>query len=390
MISVTEALEAVLALGAPVDVEEVPLAEADGRVLGCDVFASRDQPPFAASAMDGYAIASVDTQASAQFRVIGEAPAGHRFNGSVGAGETVRIFTGAPLPDGSERVIIQEDVTRNGDMITLNGNLDEGLHIRPSGADFRKGDPLRAPRRLTPADIALLASMNIARVPVRRRPVVAIIATGDELVSPGETPRDDQIIASNSLGLAAMVRRAGADARVLPIAKDTPASLSTALSLAHGADLLVTIGGASVGDHDIVAKVAESQGLERQFYKVAMRPGKPLMAGKIGKMAMIGLPGNPVSSMVCGEIFILPLLNRFLGLAAGPRPRATRYLIDAIEANGPREHYMRARVEGDNVQVFKRQDSALLTVLAEANALVVRPPNDPARCKGDVVEAILL
>ncbi|WP_394199699.1 molybdopterin molybdotransferase MoeA [Litoreibacter albidus] len=390
MITVAEALAAVLELGAPLEQEFVPLGEADGRVLASDVAATRNQPPFSASAMDGYAVASTDVSEGDRFKVIGEAAAGHRFTGAVSVGETVRIFTGAPLPEGATRVIIQEDVLRQGSTITLRGNLDEGLHIRPAGGDFAVGDIIAAPRRLGPSDVALLASMNIAQVPVRRQPVVAIVATGDELVQAGEVPRDDQIIASNSLGLAAMFRRAGAISRVLPIAKDTPTSLKMALSLAEGADLLVTIGGASVGDHDIVADVAETLGLERQFYKVAMRPGKPLMAGRIGKMAMIGLPGNPVSSMVCGEIFVRALLDRFLGLPASARRRTSMPLSKPLPANAGREHYMRAVGANGAVAAFDRQDSALLTVLSQANALIVRPPNDPARNVGDMVEVITL
>lgn len=390
MISVSEALSAVLKLGAPLDIETVPLAEADGRVLAQDVFATRNQPPFAASAMDGYAISTIDVVAGERFTVIGEAAAGHRIDGAVGAGQAVRIFTGAPMPDGAERVIIQEDVTRDGDMMTLNANLDRGHHVRPAGGDFKVGDVITAPRRLCPSDVALLASMNVAEVPVRRRPIVAIIATGDELVSPGETPRDDQIIASNSLGLAAMFRSNGALTRLLPIAKDTPSSLEMALSLAKGADLLVTIGGASVGDHDIVAEVAGNLGLERQFYKVAMRPGKPLMAGRIAGMAMIGLPGNPVSSMVCGELYIRPLLDCFLGLPAGPRRRIALPLAAPLGANSQREHYMRAIIEDGTVRALERQDSSLLTVLAQANALIVRPPNDPSRAVGDTAEVIAL
>lgn len=390
MISVAEALEAVLALGAPLDIETVPLIEADGRVLAQDVAATRNQPPFSASAMDGYAISTEIAAEGDRFTVIGESAAGHRFDGMVNAGQALRIFTGAPLPEGAKRIIIQEDTTRDGDVITLSGPVDKGFHIRPAGGDFNVGDTISAPRRLRPSDVALLASMNIAQVPVHRRPVVAIIATGDELVVAGEAPRGDQIIASNSLGLAAMFRRAGAVARLLPIAKDTPSSLKMAIKLAQGADVLVTIGGASVGDHDIVAQVAQSQGLERQFYKVAMRPGKPLMAGRIGGMAMIGLPGNPVSSMICGEIFILPLLDKFLGLPAVARPRVQRALAEPLSANGPREHFMRAVLNDGAVQAFTRQDSSLLTVLSLANALIARPPNDPARQTDDLVDVIEL
>ncbi|MBS1301662.1 gephyrin-like molybdotransferase Glp [Loktanella sp. SALINAS62] len=390
MISVNDALSALFALVEPLDVEEVPLDEAAGRVLARDVVAKRTQPPFAASAMDGYAVASGQAAPGATFRVIGESAAGHRFAGMVAKGDAVRIFTGAPLPDGTDRVIIQEDVDRDGDSITLRHDLDAGCHVRPAGGDFAAGDPLTAPRRLGPNDIALLAAMNIARVPVTRRPIVAIIATGDELVQPGETPGLDQIIASNNHGLAALLRAHGAEPRLLPIARDTHASLALAFDLARGADLIVTIGGASVGDHDLVAAAAGARGMDRAFYKVAMRPGKPLMAGRVDGAAMIGLPGNPVSAMVCGHVFLLPVIARMTGLPAAPAPRRSVRLSHPMPANGPREHYMRARVDGEQVTVFDRQDSSLLTVLAQANALAIRPADDPARATGDQIEILPL
>ena len=388
MISVDEALSALFALVTPLGAEDVPLGQAHGRVLARTVTARRTQPPFAASAMDGYAVAGRDVRPGARFTVIGESAAGHRFDGTVDAGQAVRIFTGAPLPDGTDRVVIQEDVDRAGDTITLHDDLDAGPYVRPAGADFVAGAPMTAPRLLGPNDIALLAAMNIAVVPVTRRPVVAIIATGDELVQPGEDPGPDQIIASNSHGLAALLAQHGATPRLLPIARDTHDSLALAFRLARGADLIVTIGGASVGDHDLVAAAAEGQGMDRAFYKVAMRPGKPLMAGRIGPAAMIGLPGNPVSAMVCGHVFLLPVLRAMLGLGQSPAPRRRAILTDALPANGPRAHYMRARLEGDGVTVFDRQDSALLSVLAQANALVVRPPDDGPRRPGDPVEVI--
>jgi len=228
-------------------------------------------------------------RATPRFTVIGEAGAGHAFAGTIGPGQAIRIFTGAPVPEGATRVVIQEDVVAEGRSITIRPNADKGTHIRPTGQDFRQGDTL-SPRRLRPNDVALLASMNIPDVTVTRRPVVAIIPTGDELVMPGETPRADQIIASNSYALAALVEAEGAEARLLPIARDTEAELFTVLSLAEGADLVVTIGGASVGDHDLVGRVAESMGMERAFYKIAMRPGKPLMAGRLRGIPMLGLP----------------------------------------------------------------------------------------------------
>ena len=386
MITVDEALEALFALVTPLPGEEVPLAGAVGRVLASDVAARRDQPPFAASAMDGYALREDEVRHGARFDVIGEAAAGHGFDGSVGPGQAVRIFTGAPLPEGASRVIIQEDVTRSGDQITLNDDLDPKPHIRPRGCDFRIGEVMGAPRVLRPADIALLASMNRATVPVTRRPVVALISTGDELVMPGETPGPDQIIASNTFGLKALLEGLGARARILPIARDTIPSLETAFGLAAGADLVVTIGGASVGDHDLVGQVAGRMGMDRAFYKVAMRPGKPLMAGRMGGAAMVGLPGNPVSAMVCGQVFLAPMIRAMLGLGAHRTPRLRARLAAPLPQNGPREHYMRARLTPGGLVAEARQDSSLLSVLAEADALLVRPVHDPARAVGDMVE----
>lgn len=387
MITVDEALTAVVDLVEPLGSETVPLSEAAGRVLAAPVEAKRNQPPFPASAMDGYALSGAAP--GAQFAVIGESAAGHGFSGSVGPGEAVRIFTGAPVPEGADRVVIQEDVTRNGDTITLNADLDPKAYIRPAGGDFKIGAEV-TPRRLGPTEVALLAAMNIAEVPVVRRPSVAILATGDELVMPGEAPGPDQIIASNSFGLAALIRDAGCAQRMLPIARDNAPSLETAFGLAEGADLLVTIGGASVGDHDLVASVAEGLGMNRAFYKVAMRPGKPLMAGRLGHGAMIGLPGNPVSAMVCGTVFVLPMLRKMLGLGAAPAARRTAPLSAPLAANGPREHYMRAVLDADGIAPLDRQDSSLLSVLATANALLVRPVHAPALSAGALVDYVPL
>lgn len=382
MISVSEALDALFALTDVMPAEPVPLLEAAHRVLARDAVSLRDQPPFAASAMDGYAVQDNGLSPGDRFTVIGESAAGHRFDGRAGPAEAVRIFTGAPVPDGTNHVIIQEDVTRDGAHITLNEPQDSGTNIRPAGTDFRTGSRLAAPRLLSAEDVALLASMNVAQVPVIRRPVVALISTGDELVMPGETPGPDQIIASNTFGLHALLRRTGAVPRLLPIAKDTRASLELSLDLARDADLIITIGGASVGDHDLVADVTQGQGMERAFYKVAMRPGKPLMAGRLGRAMMIGLPGNPVSAMVCGHIFVAPVIHAMLGLGHQPAARRTAPLAADIPANGPREHYMRAQLENGKITPFERQDSSLLTVLSQANALLVRPPHDPARPAG--------
>ncbi len=390
MISVDEALDAVLNLVAPLKSEDVPLRAVNGRVLSRPVTAQRNQPPFAASSMDGYALRRAEVEPDAMFKVVGEAAAGHGYAGTLRAGQAVRIFTGAPVPDGADFVVIQEDVTRRGDLITLGHRIDKKDNIRPAGGDFRLGDKLTAPRRLRPADVALLAAMNVASVPVTRKPIIAILATGDELVQPGEDPGPDQIIASNSYGLAAMLEDAGAEVRMLPIARDTVASLKQAFALAHGADLIVTIGGASVGDHDLIAPVAAELGMEQAFYKVAMRPGKPLMAGKIAGVAMIGLPGNPVSAMVCGAIFVLPMLRRMLGLSNVHAPLHSAPLGREIGANGPRAHYMRANLRDGALYPDDQQDSSLLSVLAQADALMIRPPQDPARNAGEIQQYILI
>ena len=388
MISVQDALAHVLALATRTQTEVLPIREAGWRVLARSVVATRAQPPFATSVMDGYAISDETVVAGDTFSVIGEAAAGHGFPGVLGTGQAVRIFTGAPVPEGARRVVIQEDVWRQGDNISINENFDNSIYIRKIGADFHVGDELPSPRRLSSADITLIAAMNVPTVEIYKKPVVALIATGDELVMPGETPKEDQIIASNALGLALLVEQAGGIARVLPIARDTEGALHQAFDLARGADLIVTIGGASVGDHDLVGKVAQDRGLERAFYKVAMRPGKPLMAGRIEGAALLGLPGNPVSSMVCGKIFMQPLIRAMAGDVATTNARRSATLSNDIPANGPREHYMRALRDGSSVSVAERQDSGLLSVLSTANALVVRPPLDPARKAGEAVEVI--
>ncbi|NNK15808.1 MAG: molybdopterin molybdotransferase MoeA [Sulfitobacter sp.] len=385
MISVEEALSALFALVEPLEIEEVTLRQAAGRILARDVTATRSQPPFAASSMDGYALRRAEVEPDAMFKVVGESAAGHRYDGSLRAGQAVRIFTGAPIPDGADFVVIQEDTTRRGDLITLGHNIGDKDNIRPASTDFEAGQAVQAPLRLRPADIALLAAMNISTVPVTRKPVVALLATGDELVQPGETPGPDQIVASNSFGLAAMLDALGAETRMLPIARDNSASLKQALTLAQGADLILTIGGASVGDYDLVAPVAAEMGMEQSFYKVAMRPGKPLMAGRMNGIAMIGLPGNPVSAMVCGTIFVAPVLRKMLGLGTDMPPLLTAPLGVDLPPNGPRTHYMRARLRNGEIHPDARQDSSLLSVLATADALMVRPIADPARAAGETV-----
>lgn len=388
MISVEDALARCLALAAPLATESVPLRQAAGRFMAGPAVARLTQPPFAASAMDGYALGSA-AGIGARFAVIGEAGAGHAFAGQLAPDQATRIFTGAPLPEGAVTIAIQEDVTATGDQIILSAAAKPGDNIRPKGQDFLQGQTL-APRVLRPNDLALLAAMNIPSVTVTRRPVVALIATGDELVMPGEVPAPDQIIASNTFALAAMIEAAGGEARMLPIARDTEADLRTVFSLAEGADLIVTIGGASVGDHDLVGKVAADLGLERAFWKIAMRPGKPLMAGRIQGVPMLGLPGNPVSAIVCGHLFLLPMLRAMLGHNDCAPPVLQAQLGADQPANGPRTHYMRARLAGGVITPFDRQDSALLSILTEANALLIRPVDDPRRQAGDRVDYIAI
>ncbi|MFQ5621915.1 MAG: gephyrin-like molybdotransferase Glp [Paracoccaceae bacterium] len=392
MITVSEAHERVAALLQPVATEEIALHEAGGRVLAQDVTARRSQPPFASSAMDGYAVRRSDIRDGAVLKVVGESAAGDRFSENFGAGECVRIFTGAPVPADADAVVIQEDTVRSGDLVTLHADANTRRHIREAGSDFGVGDRIEAPRLLQAADLALLAAMNVPRLRVYRRPVVALVATGDELVMPGDDPGPDQIVSSNSFGLKAMLEREGAECRILPIARDTAESLNAVLDLCADADLMVTVGGASVGDRDIVRDVLESRGLEVAFHRIALRPGKPVLAGKLGDKPLIGLPGNPVSAMICARLFAVPALAALQGLPMQPPVRESAKLATPLPPNASREHYMRARVVpvdgGWTISTFEVQDSALLSVLSQANALLVRPPLDEARQPGEAVQFI--
>lgn len=390
MISVEDALARLIALADPLGTETIALAEAAGRVLRAPVRAARDQPPFASAAMDGYALVD-PVHPGTVLRVTGQAAAGSGFGGRLGPGEAVRIFTGAPVPEDASRVVMQEHVTRDGDDITLSQPPEAKTHIRAKGIDFRQGDQISAPRRLRPADLALLAAMNCDRVTVSKRPDVAIIPTGDELVMPGETPRPDQIIASNAFAIKALAEAEGASARLLPIARDTPTALNAVLSLAQDADLIITIGGASVGDHDHVAAATEAMGLTPAFAGVALRPGKPVMAGRLGASLFLALPGNPVSSIVCAHLFMHPALRAMQGLGGYPLPSASAMLAADLAPNGPRAHYMRATLGPENtILAFADQDSSRLGILCAANSLLIRPPRDPARVKGEHVRYIAL
>lgn len=375
--------------------EDVPLAQADGRVLGEMVDALRDQPPFAASAMDGWALRTEDAKAAGvRLRIIGESAAGRAFQGTVHAGEAVRIFTGAPLPHGADTVVIQEEAARDGDTVVLSVAAGPHANVRPAGVDFHLGDQLLAPGvRLDPWRIALAAAAGRAHLSVRRRPRVAVLSTGEEIVPVGATPGEDQIYDSGSPALSALVRLWGGEARPLKPAGDNIEALVEALRDIDG-DLIVTIGGASVGDHDLVKPALARLGLELEVETIKMRPGKPTWFGRLSDgRRVLGLPGNPASALACAELFLHPLLRAMQGIAPEPRMLAAR-LTTGLPANGFREHWMRARLAFDagtlTVEPMRDQDSSLVKVFAEADALLRRPADAPPAAAGDLVEALPL
>lgn len=391
-----EAIARVVSDIKPLGIENVPLVRAAGRILATDLAANLNQPPFAASSMDGYAVRSVDVaHVPAILTQIGEAPAGTAFGGTVGQNETVRIFTGGPLPVGADCVVIQEDTTRTGDQITILERAKSGNAVRPLGLDFKAGDiMLKRGSTFGPLQIALAAAMNHASVPVYLKPKVAVIATGDELVYAGQTPSPSQIISSNGPGLVTSIEAFGAEAIDLGIARDTPASLDAALEKAKDADLLVTIGGASVGDHDLVQEALIKHGVEIDFWRIAMRPGKPLMFGRRGAMRVLGLPGNPVSALVCTQIFAKPIIDAFLGRDPAQTPFMVTLGCD-LSANDQRQEFMRATLSGADKGIpvatpFRKQDSSLLSRLARAECLVIRLPHAPAARAGDTAFALPL
>jgi molybdopterin molybdotransferase len=396
-LSVDEALARILDAVAPTQPELVAIEAAHRRTLAEPLAALLTQPPFDASAMDGYAVRAADVaKLPATLAVIGEAGAGHPFAGNVAAGQAVRIFTGAPLPAGADAIVIQENTARDGANVTVReGRIDTG-HVRPRGFDFREGETLlSAGRRLGPREVALAAAMGHGMLPVRRRPRVAILSTGDELVPPGQRPGPGQIVSSNQLGVAALAEAAGAEATLLGIARDTRESLDDYFAKAEDADVIVTIGGASVGDHDLVGPVLEARGMALSFWKIAMRPGKPLMFGRLGQARVLGLPGNPVSSLVCTRVFLVPLIRALLGMAANDAHAMQARAGVALEANGPRQHYMRATSApgSDSLAVVtpvRSQDSSLLAPLAQADCLLVRPPQAPAVAAGGLVPILPL
>ena len=389
LIPVAQALARVLAAAKPLEAEEVALTHAFGRTLAASLVAGRTQPPFANSAMDGYALRAAD--AGARLRVVGESAAGRALAGAIGQGEAARIFTGAPLPEGADSVALQEDAQRDGEFVALNAPVGLGDNIRGVGLDFRAGETLLAAgRRLSPRDVALIAAANQPTARVARQPRVAILATGDELRAPGEALGPAQIVASNNLFVVGLARAQGAEAIDLGIAPDRPEALAERIAAARAAraDVLVTLGGASVGDYDLVQQALTDAGMELGFWRIAMRPGKPLMFGRIGAMLALGLPGNPTSSAVCGLLFLAPLLRALAGdpQAGADHSEAATLAVD-LPANGIREDYMRANLTraagGWSATPARNQDSSLVRTLADAQGLIVRPPHAPPARAGE-------
>ncbi len=397
---VADALALVLASAPePLEMESALLARAAGRTLAQDLAARRTQPPFAASAMDGYAARAEDiANVPATLKLIGVCAAGHGFSGAVGRGEAVRIFTGAPVPEGADVVVIQEDTEVSGEAVLVRQSDLAGRNVRKAGLDFVEGELLlKKGRRLGPCELALAAAMNHGELPVIRKPRVALLATGDELVRPGQTPDKDQIVASNTYAVWAYAEAAGAEIIDLGIAADTFDALEAAIRAAREAkaDVLVTLGGASVGDHDLVQTALMREGMQLGFWKIAMRPGKPLMHGKLGDMRILGLPGNPVSAIVCAVLFLVPLIRALQGDAnAGRDPSEPARLGCDLKANDSRRDYLRASLApGDGLPVatpFGRQDSSMLRVLAQSECLVVRDANAPAARTGDPCRIVRL
>ena len=399
LMPVAEALARVLADAEPLAAEAVPLAKAHGRVLAADVAALRTQPPADVSAMDGYAVRSIDVaKTPAKLKLVGEVAAGHPFRGTVGAGEAARIFTGGVLPPGTDTIVIQENTVREGDAVVITVASGKGKHVRVEGLDFKRGVVLLTKgRRLSDRDLALAAAMNHPTVPVHRCPKVALLATGDELVMPGGTPGFGQIVYSNGYATMALARREGCEVVDLGIVPDRLAETAAGVRRARevGADILVTSGGASVGDYDLVREALAAEGLALSFWKVALRPGRPMMHGRLGPMHVLGLPGNPVSAYVCAVLFLVPLIRQLAGRSdVAPAPDTARLGRD-LPANDERADYLRAVLTtgSDGIAVATPapvQDSSMLMPLARADCLLVREPFAPAAKAGDRCSIIRL
>ena len=385
LLSVAEALERVLADAVPLPAEEVPLEDADGRVLAYDLKARRTQPPADVSAMDGYAVRAGDVaQAPVRLKVIGEVPAGRPFTVKVGPGEAARIFTGGFVPEGADVVVVQELTKRDGDWVEVQKPSVAGRNVRRQGLDFNKGDKLFGKgHRLTARDLALVAGMNHPLVPVYRKPKIALFATGDELVAPGNEPGPGQIVYSNGFALAALIREEGGDVTDLGVVGDKLDATIAAVRDARdgGADILLTTGGASVGDYDFVNRALAAEGLNLSFWKIAMRPGRPLMHGRLGAMQVLGVPGNPVSSYVCAFLFLVPLIRKLTGRSDLVPPSETATLGCDLAENDERADYLRStlRHNGSGLVAtpFPIQDSSMMAPLAKADCLLIREPHAP-------------
>jgi molybdopterin molybdotransferase len=395
MLSVTDARAKILAALKPTGPETISLAQGFGRVLAEPVIARLTQPPADVSAMDGFALRTADAEQGAVLKIIGEAPAGHPFTGKIGPGETVRLFTGSVIPEGADSVLIQEDATATADQITVNETCATAKNIRRAGQDFASGETLiPSGTRLTPRQIGLAAAGNHPWLTVHRRPRITILATGDEILLPGEVIPPGSIVSSNAHALAAFITMHGGEPTILPIARDTLDSIAAGAAAAHGADLLLTTGGASVGAYDLIQESLGQAGLALDFWKIAMRPGKPLMFGTIGPLPLLGLPGNPVSAYVCALLFLGPAIDALSGLPGHPPATEPARLTTPLKPNDQREDYIRATLTRDAhglaVTPFPVQDSGMLKTLANATALIQRPPHDPALEAGAQVQIIRL
>jgi molybdopterin molybdotransferase len=395
MISVEEARARLLAPLQPLPPEQISLADGIGRVLAEDLAARRTQPPFAVSAMDGYAVRAEDVaQAPTTLHIVAEIPAGAGYDGTLGQGEAARIFTGAPLPRGADAIVIQEDTERRGDTVEVKESAPKGRYVRRAGLDFAEGEVLlHAGARLSPRHIGLAAAMNRPWLFVHRRPRVGILSTGDEIVMPGDPIGPHQIVSSNALALAAFMTACGAVPVLVGNAPDDPDALRHIAAAAQGMDLFVTTGGVSVGEHDLVRDVLSEEGLSIDFWQIAMRPGKPLMVGRYHGVPMVGLPGNPVSTLVCSLLFLKPALDRLSGLPDDNEPQQTARLGVALKQNDRRQDYLRARLvrAADGVLEavpFEVQDSSMMRPLAASDCLVMRPPHAPALPAGAEVPIV--
>jgi molybdopterin molybdotransferase len=390
LLSVAEALDRVLAKAAPLPAEEVPLRDAAGRVLALALTARRTQPPADVSAMDGYAVRAADVaKAPVRLKVVGEVAAGRPFGRRLSEGEAARIFTGGVMPEGADAVVIQENTKRDGDNVEVEKPSPAGRHIRVQGLDFKAGETLlNAGHRLSARDVALAAGMNHPLVPVHRRPKVALFATGDELVPPGVDPSAGQIVSSNTFALAALARGEGADVADLGIVADRLDDTVDAVRRARaaGADILVTSGGASVGEYDLVQKAFAAEGMTLSFWRLALRPGRPLMHGRIGPTHVLGVPGNPVSAYICGFLFLVPLIRTLSGRRDLTPAAESAVLGCDLPENDERADYLRAALKagprGLVATPFAVQDSSMMLPLAKADCLVIREPYEPAAKAG--------